>query len=272
MKRLLFVVLLLAGSLAAPSGPAEAAACSGTSGVTVLVQFPDHTEVGCAAGDPVTGYQALSRAGFSLTFATGNGTGAVCSINGYPDHACPSMPPQSAYWAYFHARPGGSWSYSSTGGGSYNPKPGTVEGWRFGSGAAPSAAPPGSASAPTPKPTPRPTPQPTHGPTAGASNPVVKPVSSGHASSGSTPIAPDATAASGTPSSGTTPGTTSTASATDDVAAPPANEVVGPVGAQDATPGATHDTSSNRSWIWGVVLVLVLAGAAIAKTASRRKA
>src|SRR5205085_11538103 len=123
LHRLSTVLLLLAAVSVLPS-PAQAAACSGTSGVTVLVQFPDRTEIGCAAGDPSSGYQALGRAGFHLTMATGSGTGAICSINGYPDHACPAMPPGDAYWAYFHGKPGGSWTYSTTGGGGYNPKPG----------------------------------------------------------------------------------------------------------------------------------------------------
>jgi len=271
--RSLAALLLAAVALALPA-PAEAAACSGTSGVTVLVQFPDHTVVGCAAGDPSSGYQALSRAGFSVTFATGNGTGAICSINGYPDHACPSMPPQSAYWAYFHAKPGGSWSYSNTGGGGYNPKPGTVEGWRFGSGSAPTSAPPGTSS--TPRPTPAPTSHPTSHPTSGSSNPVVKPVSSGHpgstGSSGS-PTAPDATSSSptGTPSGGTTTSPTTSANATDDVLAP---EVPGPdaAGSVSSHPSAGRNSSGNHSWIWGVLLVALLAGAAVTTAFARRKA
>ncbi|WP_183407065.1 hypothetical protein [Nocardioides marmorisolisilvae] len=266
-----FAVLLLAAAALVLPAPAQAAACSGSSGVTVLVQFPDHTEVGCAAGDPVSGYQALSKAGFSLTFATGNGTGAICSINSYPDHACPSMPPQSAYWAYFHAKPGGSWSYSSTGGGSYNPKPGTVEGWRFGGGSAPTSAPPGTASTPTPKPTSTPS-RPVSHPTSGASNPVVKPDSTGHASSGSTPTAPDATAStSGRP---TDPEATATggptAQATDDVAAPDqATDAADSVENKAVRDGGS---GGNRSWVWGVVLVVLLGGAAAAKSVSRRKA
>ena len=273
LGRSLAVLLLAAAGLLLPA-PVQAAACSGSSGVTVLVQFPDHTEVGCAAGDPVSGYQALTRAGFSLTFATGNGTGAICSINGYPDHACPSMPPQSAYWAYFHAKPGGSWSYSSTGGGSYDPKPGTVEGWRFGSGAAPSTAPPGSVSTPTPKPTPKPTPtSPVSRPTTGSSDPVSKPTQTGQASnSSSSPTAPDVSSSTGgAPTTGKPdPTARPTATATDDVAGPTAQvtDASGPVSKQTRD----DDSSSNRSWIWGVVLVVLLGAAAAAKAVGRRKA
>ena len=79
------------------------------------------------------------------------------------------MPPGDAYWAFFHAKRGGSWVYSSSGVASYDPAPGTVVGFRFGSGQKPRVAPPDptktSAPAPTattskPKPTtskPRPT-------------------------------------------------------------------------------------------------------------------
>lgn len=266
LHRLYAVLLLAAAALVLPA-PAQAAACSGSSGVTVLVQFPDHTEVGCAAGDPSTGYQALSRAGFRLTMATGSGTGAICSIDSYPDHACTSMPPQSAYWAYFHAKPGGTWTYSSTGGGSYDPKPGTVEGWRFGSGSAPSSTPPGTPSTPKPSPTSkpttsRPTATPTAHPTAGHSG-AATPTSGSTtvAAPGASPTAPDATA-SGTSSPTGGP----TATATDDtlVAGSSADAATAPRSRSVA------DHTSGSSWIWGVVLV-VLVGAAAATTVVRRR-
>ena len=45
------------------------------------------------------------------------------------------------YWSYWHAStPGAAWKYSSEGAGTYDPAPGSVEGWRFDCGAAPGAA------------------------------------------------------------------------------------------------------------------------------------
>ena len=77
----------------------------------------------------------------------------VCRINGYPSSdPCVRMPPGDAYWAFFHAKRGGSWVYSSSGVASYDPAPGTVVGFRFGSGQQPRVAPPAptKTSAPVP--------------------------------------------------------------------------------------------------------------------------
>ncbi|MFL6062640.1 MAG: hypothetical protein ACJ72E_15540 [Marmoricola sp.] len=206
MKRHLPLLLLLLGALVFPA-PAQAAPCSGSTGVTVVVQYDaSHTQVGCAPGDPGSGYDALSAAGFNVLPAQGSGAGAICKINSYPTDAnCGAMPPANAYWAYFHARPGGSWSYSTEGGGTYDPAPGSVEGWRFNRGDGvekrpPSIAPPAAATTPTPHPTKHP-----------AKHPTGK-------------------------------------------ATPQTFEEPGPV----TTDAATH-TSGSTSWIWGVVLIALVA-------------
>lgn len=133
----------LAGALFATGGtpPAQAEACSEPSGVTVLVQFPDrHIETGCAAGHPVSGVDALTSAGFSLTYVTG--VPFVCRIDGEPHKAgCSRTPPAQAFWAYFHSSRNGRWVYNTLGPASSAPAPGSVEGWRFGGGAAPTTAP-----------------------------------------------------------------------------------------------------------------------------------
>ena len=66
------------------------------------------------------------------------------------------MPPASAYWGFFHAPRGGSWTYSSSGVASYSPPAGSVIGFRFGSGQQPRTAPP-APPRPAPKPTTKPT-------------------------------------------------------------------------------------------------------------------
>ncbi|MEW2378605.1 hypothetical protein AB0883_21250 [Micromonospora sp. NPDC047812] len=127
---------------------AHAAACTGTSGVTVVVDFAalgGGVQVACAPGDPATGVAALQGAGFTVTGTQRWGLAFVCRINGKPTVAtdpCVNTPPATAYWSYWHASSGGAWSYSTSGASSYNPAPGTVEGWSFGAGAPPSIAAP----------------------------------------------------------------------------------------------------------------------------------
>jgi hypothetical protein len=127
---------------------AHAAACAPGTGVSVVVDFTAFglgVQVGCFSGDPATGLAALQGAGFAVTGTQRWGLAFVCRIDGLPTPAvdpCINTPPASAYWSYWHAVPGGTWSYSAFGASSYNPAIGTVEGWRFGSGQAPSITPP----------------------------------------------------------------------------------------------------------------------------------
>ena len=131
-----------AGLAVATAPPASAAACSGTTGVTVVVDFGPlggGVVTRCAPGDPTSGLAALTGAGFTYAFLP-RVPGFVCQINAkpYPCNGAPS----TAYWSYWHAPRKGSWTYSSTGAGSYNPAQNTVEGWVFGAGTKPSITPP----------------------------------------------------------------------------------------------------------------------------------
>jgi len=127
---------------------ADAAACTPGTGVTVVVDFTAFglgVQTGCRLGDPPTGLNALQGAGFTVTGTQRWGLAFVCRINGQPTPAqdpCVNTPPLTAYWSYWHGTPGGTWTYSSVGASSYNPAIGTVEGWRYGSGQAPSITPP----------------------------------------------------------------------------------------------------------------------------------
>lgn len=140
---------LVTAGLVGTGTPAQAAACSGTNGVTVVIQSSAGTSTRCASGDPGSAYAALQKVA-SVTPVTTQ-PGFICQINDYPDANCSRTPPASAYWAFFHAPAGGSWSYSQSGASSYNPKPGSSVGFRFGSGTPPSVTP--AAPAPAPKPT-----------------------------------------------------------------------------------------------------------------------
>lgn len=214
MRRLLLLLpaLVLAGVglVAAPPAPAAAAACSGTSGVTVVIG----SSVRCAAGDPSSGWAALDAV--AVVTPVQRQPGFVCKIDGAPSSdPCVNTPPANAYWSYWHAQPGGSWQYSNLGAMSYDPAPGSVEGWSFGAGSPPSVPPP-SAPAPAPPPQPAPEPPPAAsappaggGGTGGSTGGTGGSTGTGTGSAGGTAPAPDATSAApgaaGTPAPGTSP-------------------------------------------------------------------
>ncbi|MCX6395436.1 MAG: hypothetical protein NTV23_03005 [Propionibacteriales bacterium] len=271
MKRTVAAAVL--GTIAACSaffaatGPAYAASCS-ASQITVVVQFPSRTEIGCSAGNVGSGYDALRSAGFSYTLATGNGAGAICGIDGYPRTTCASMPPANAYWAYFRGKPGGGWTYSTVGGGSSNADPGTVEGWRFqdtSTSTPPSSPPPGPAN-----------PSPTSAPTK---KPVVTPTRS----PGSAPtrlVAPDATAtATGSAVADSSPSASANASDLPLTGSPTVGASTSATAPTDATLAAgpaetsVEDSASSGglSWIWGLVLLGVLAAAGGGTVLLRRR-
>ncbi len=118
---------------------AQASACEQASGVTVVVDHGNTggASIGCATGDPATGLEALAGSGHSYTFVPRQ-PGLVCTVDAKPDPCNNAQ--ANAYWSYWHARPGGSrsWIYSTAGAGTYNPEPGSVEGWSFGDGKPPS--------------------------------------------------------------------------------------------------------------------------------------
>ena len=216
----------------APAAPAAhaAAACTGVAVVVDFRSLGGGAQSGCAAGDPVSGLAALSGAGFGYAFAP---SGLVCQINHQPE-LCPRVPPTTAYWSYWHAQPGGSWVYSNTGAGGYNPAPGSVEGWSFGAGQPPGIAPPPAAApAPAPAPAPvqppvqQPAPQPPRQgtPTArGTAMPSTAPGSGAPAQGqpGATPDQPSAGSTAPATTSAGTPSSTAVSPAAQDGAVPPA--------------------------------------------------
>ena len=143
-KRFLAVVAAIAAtsvSALSLASNAEAAPCGSRAGVTIVVEYgvPVGTSVGCATGDPTTGLEALKSSGHRYTFVPRQ-PGFLCTIDASPDPC--NNGPANAYWSYWHAQPGGSWSYGSIGAGSYDPPSGSVEGWAFGSGKPPRSRPP----------------------------------------------------------------------------------------------------------------------------------
>jgi len=153
-------LLLAVASMLALASPALASpgSCDGVWVVVDARAAGGSLQTRCAPGDPSSGLGALEQAGFSYTFAP-RVPGFVCTIDARPDPC--NGAPADAYWSYWHADAGGSWTYATTGAGSRDPAPGTVEGWRFGDGSTPpGTAPPANAPAPEPAPEPQPEPEP----------------------------------------------------------------------------------------------------------------
>lgn len=263
--RLLLALAVVAGTFVPAAPQVEAArsgACTGSDGVTVVVDFGSlggGTQVRCAPGSPSSGLDALSEAGFSYGFRPGF-PGMVCTIDRKPD-PCNGAPPD-AYWAYHHAERGGGWTYSNQGAGSRKPPPGSVEGWAFGDDRRPSVAPPARPATTT-------TTTATSKPTTGATSPTPSgaapaapatqdgpPVSAEATSTTPVPVSPTSTT---TPASTTTESTTETAEETSDDDA----EV-----AADRT--ASTDAGGGAGTLLGLVLVVALVGAAAWELRRRR--
>lgn len=271
--------LVVAGGLTLPGGAAQAAACSGTTGVTVVIDYGSSSDTLCAA-DSSSAIRVLTSVA-SVTYPPQYQGTVVCQINDVPAQSCPRMPPGNAYWAFFHAPRGGSWTYSTSGVASYDPAPGTVIGFAFGSGGAPSSAPPAPSSTSTPKPSPSPTPKPSSSTSSTPRSTPPRPTSTGGGTPSGGATAPQArstsatsagsgasTHGSGTTGTATRPATTrATTSATTTPGQPTATagEQPSPSGDDQApqAANATDDSGSPTSLFAGLGLVgLVGAGAA----------
>jgi hypothetical protein len=287
------------GGLAIAAGPASSDAspgCTPTAGVTVIVDFtPLGGQVmrGCAPGTPASGLAALQQAGFTVTGTQRYGDAFVCRIDGLPtasQQACVNTPPANAYWAYFHALPGQTqWTYSTGGAASYQPPPGSIDGWAFGSGGAPSVSP--SAAEPTTTTTPATITSTSAAPPAAAQGPKADAGSSPPASPRSTSLVrtsgPTDTASSATPphaggggpsSSGTQPAPVSSSSQPTRAAAIPSTSVRSPrivnVSPQErrASAVASHDPGSSPvGFVVGLLLVVGVIAGGLATIWRRRK-
>ncbi|MFE9748124.1 hypothetical protein ACFYOT_24735 [Saccharothrix saharensis] len=243
---------------------AQAADCGG---VTVVVDFRSlggGVQTGCAPGDPASGTAALTAAGFGYTFAARQ-PGFVCRINGEPSgDPCVTTSPTTAYWGYWHGRPGGSWVYSSTSASAYDPAPGSVEGWSFGAGEQPGIAPP--APAPAPQPTrPAPPPPAPGQPTPAPGRPAPPaPPAPGEPTQPTQPTTqPSEPPASTTAGTTTAPPSSATAGSTTSVSVPPTSSVA-------VTPTAgTSSSGGTVGLVVGIVVITALAGLGL-WTARRR--
>ena len=254
----LLAALVAIASTAVWAPTATAAACSGSTGVTVVVDFGSlggGAQVACVPGDPTSGLRALAGAGYGYTFASRQ-PGLVCRINGKPaEDPCVNAPPTTAYWSYWHATRGGVWVYSTAGAGSRDPAPGTVEGWAFGAGRPPAVAPPAPAAAPKP--------------TTTAAPPRTTTTTRVPASPKTTTTAPRPTTTTSKPGTTTTATGTSTTAAT--TTTTPSTSEAAAVTAE-VEPRAGEQEGNAASFLIGAAVVVLLGGLAIGAARRRAKA
>jgi hypothetical protein len=105
-----------AGVVTAP--PGQAATCSASSGVTVVVDFHQLGQGRSAICDPSGGGDAaadlFTAAGHTLTYV--DGEPFVCQVDGAPVTQCARTPPADAYWSlWWSDGRSGSWKYASNG-------------------------------------------------------------------------------------------------------------------------------------------------------------
>ena len=143
------------GCTPAPA-PSPSAACSPTSGVTVVVNFSDvlgeSTITACA---PLTSGSETVAAALASTGVTTEGTAkygdqVVCRVNGLPSadepftvpghdpftESCKDMAPEYAYWALWVKSASGKWDYAAEGVSTQKVKPGDSIGLVFTTGGA----------------------------------------------------------------------------------------------------------------------------------------
>ena len=204
----LVATVVTAACLVVSTGDVAAQGCgpapAGLVAVAVVVDDDQRVSDRCVVvPDRTDGYAVLRAAGHQLRIEAG----FLCAIDGFPATGCANRPGfDGAYWRYFHATPGGEWTYSNVGGGGYRmPSRCAIEGWRWAeSGGAtmpPRTAPPQmtcEAPPPTAAPTvPPPTTPPAPAPTAAA--PTGRPGGAAPAASGDAATPPPSPTPDGTP-------------------------------------------------------------------------
>jgi len=252
----------------APSAvSASAAACPGSTGVTVVVEYGalgSGTSTGCAAeGGGQTADRLLKETGHALTYVQ-RFPGFVCRIDGLPaDDPCVNTPPADAYWGlWWSDGETGEWSYSSLGAGSLAIPAGGYLAmvWDGSTG----TVRPQTDPAPHPTPTPTPTKKPSPTPTATlTSRPSATPSASSSPAGPSEPTA----APSKTKKPRPTPSPSETTSAP--TSEPPADEQTEAAGVAEDPVDPSESTQSSEAgddgglpvWVAPVVVVVLLGAA-----------
>lgn len=123
--------------LRAAAAPADSsAACTAAGDVWLVVVAEDGTALtNECVGTPASGTAALTDAGLSVKL---DGYAMVSVVAGHPDPVPTTW--DGRFWQYYHATPGGDWTSSNEGSGTYVPKPGSLEGWCYGASCTPPAS------------------------------------------------------------------------------------------------------------------------------------
>jgi hypothetical protein len=263
---------------------ANAAACAGADGVTVVVDFHDlggGLQQTCDTdGGGRDAASLFVRAGYELT-PVQRQPAFVCRINGVPaDDPCVNTPPADAYWTLWWSNgTDGRWSYSTLAASSLKiPEGGFVAfSWNRGSGQdKPGVAPGAHAEAsPTPKPTPKPTPTsspkatPTPQPTQAPPAPTSAAPSPSPTTPADSPASPTATKkASDSPSD--TPKATDPASESSATTESP-SAVAATESDATATNGSSQQVEPVPTWLVVAVIAGLLAGAVAIAVVRRRR-
>ncbi|MBA4607794.1 hypothetical protein H1W00_04820 [Aeromicrobium sp. Marseille-Q0843] len=266
LRRVLAATLLgVAAGPASLSAPAQAAACSGSQGVTVVVG----SSVGCDSDGGGRAASNFTDAGHRLTYAS-RAPGFVCRVDGAPaSDPCVEASPSDAYWALFYSDGKSGWAYASVGASSLKVPQGGSVAFVFQTSSSrtwPSVQP---AVAPAPT-------RETTRPTSGTSKPGAKdkPRPKGSTERTTATAAPKAAVpgASATPSAGTSPATSGpTPSATPSSSATPTTEapttsggdepVAGAPAVQPTAAEAGSDSTSPAALVAGAGVVVLLAAA-----------
>ena len=274
------LVTAAAGGLVtlAGSAPASAAPCSGTAGVTVVVEYGalgGGTEVSCAPeGGGRTADRLLEDTGHALTFLQ-RFPAFVCRIDGVPaEDPCVNTPPADAYWGlWWSDGESGEWSYSSLAAGSLTVPAGGYVAMVWDDSSGDVRPQTGAPAHPTPTPTPTkkpsPTPAPTPSPSSAAtptatpaeptSEPTPRPTQSKLPKPSKTPSPSEETV---TPDPTTEPSSDEPSDQQTAAAAPLDDPV---------DPSAAADDGGLPAWVAPVVVVVLLGAAGGVAVARRRQ-
>lgn len=268
--RLALALLLSAGAV--PLGIAPAAAAPPTSGTICVALVVDARSIGgpvdtdCATVNKgATGLDVLQAAGHTLTFREDH---LLCTIDGLPKTGCSAID-DTHFWAYYHRAPAStSWSYSTSGAGSYQPVNDSTDGWVYDDGTKTEPDNVPYAAICKAKATPSPTPKPTQ---------VTHPTKTRHPSA----------RGSATPSSTPSPTASRKTKRRHErhhqghaaSSASPTSSLDTPLASQTANPVATHagggSSDGGHGTIVGVIVAAVIIGglgaAALASNRRRRR-
>jgi hypothetical protein len=260
------------------AAPAQAATCTDSGGVSVVVDFKSLGGGAQSLCDPDGGGQNAAALftdnGYELTYAQRT-PGFVCRVDGVPaSDPCINTSPSNAYWGvWWSDGKKGKWTYSTLGVGSLTiPAGGSVAlAWDDVEGqSTPGVAPPKTATAtpsasPTVKPTPTstPTPTPTQAPTP---SPTVTPTESPTPTPTETPTPSPAPTPAPTESATPTPVPSPTPIASETPSGPAADEV------EPTSAGADADDGGLPAWVPIAVLVALFGAAAAVAVVRRRRA